>query len=103
MGSVIAAGYMALKSKYKIQLTVGLLVGDEVNGSFAGRVPQHGVPGGPGQRDVARLRPEGVPVALHHVRQGQDVGVEVAVVELAEGLPPHDVGKCAWLSLDSTG
>ena len=39
-----------------------------------------------------RLRPEGVPVALHHVRQGQDVGVEVAVVELAEGLPPHDVG-----------
>ena len=74
---------------------VGLLVGDEVNGSLAGR--QHGVPGGPGQRDVVdgvepRLRPEGVPVALHHVRQGQDVGVEVAVVELAEGLPPHDVG-----------
>ena len=33
-----------------------------------------------------RLRPKGVPVALHHVRQGQDVGVEVAVVEL------HDVG-----------
>ena len=33
---------------------------------------------------MARLRPEGVPVALHHVRQGQDVGVE--------GLPPHDVG-----------
>ena len=60
---------------------VGLLVGDEVNGSLAGRVPQHGVPGGPGQRDVVdgvepRLRPEGVPVALHHVRQGQDVGVE---------------------------
>ena len=57
---------------------VGLLV-DEVNGSLAGRVPQHGVPGGPGQRDVVdgvdRLRPEGVPVALHHVRQqGQDVG-----------------------------
>ena len=76
---------------------VGLLVGDEVNGSLADRVPQHGVPGGPGQRDVVdgvepRLRPEGVPVALHHVRQGQDVGVEVAVVELAEGLPPHDVG-----------
>ena len=76
---------------------VGLLVGDEVNGSLAGRAPQHGVPGGPGQRDVVdgvepRLRPEGVPVALHHVRQGQDVGVEVAVVELAEGLPPHDVG-----------
>ena len=52
---------------------------------------------GPGQRDVVdgvepRLRPEGVPVALHHVRQGQDVGVEVAVVELSEGLPPHDVG-----------
>ena len=74
---------------------VGLLVGDEVNGRLAGRVPQHGVPGGPGQRDVVdgvepRLRPEGVPVALHHVRQGQDVGV--AVVELAEGLPPHDVG-----------
>ena len=74
---------------------VGLLVGDEVNGSLAGRVPQHGV--GPGQRDVVdgvepRLRPEGVPVALHHVRQGQDVGVEVAVVELTEGLPPHDVG-----------
>ena len=43
---------------------VGLLVGDEVNGSLAGRVPQHGVPGGPGQRDVVdgvepRLRPEG--------------------------------------------
>ena len=60
-------------------------------------MPQHGVPGGPRQRDVVdgvepRLRPEGVPVALHHVRQGQDVGVEVAVVELAEGLPPHDVG-----------
>ena len=76
---------------------VGLLVGDEVNGRLAGRVPQHCVPGGPGQRDVVdgvepRLRPEGVPVALHHVRQGQDVGVEVAVVELAEGLPPHDVG-----------
>ena len=34
-----------------------------------------------------RLRPEGAPVALHHVRQGQDVGVEVAVVELAEGQP----------------
>ena len=52
-------------------------------------MPQHGVPGGPGQRDVVdgverRLRPEGVPVALHHVRR-QDVGVEVAVVELAEG------------------
>ena len=31
---------------------VGLLVGDEVNGSLAGRVPQHGVPGSPGQRDV---------------------------------------------------
>ena len=51
---------------------VGLLVGDEVNGRLAGRVPQHGVPGGPGQRDVVdgvepRLRPEGVPVALHHV------------------------------------
>ena len=64
---------------------VGLLVGDEVNGSLAGRVPQHGVPGGPGQRDVVdgvepRLRPEGVTVALHHARQGQDVGV------------PHDVG-----------
>ena len=61
---------------------VGLLVGDEVNGCLAGRVPQHGVPGGPRQRDVVdgvepRLRPEGVPVALHHVRQGQDVGVEV--------------------------
>ena len=75
MGSVIAAGHMALKSKYKIQLTgllgvvvllaqlgvvglsegledaaqpahdggphvpVGLLVGDEVNGSLAGQVP----------------------------------------------------------------
>ena len=63
MGSVIAAGYMALKSKYEIQLAqlgvvglsegledaaqpthdggphvlVGLLVGDEVNGSLAGR------------------------------------------------------------------
>ena len=42
-----------------------------------------GVPGGPGQRDVVdgvepRLRPEGVPIALHHVRQGQDA--------------PHDVG-----------
>ena len=60
---------------------VGLLVGDEVNGCLAGRVPQHGVPGGPRQRDV-------FPVALHHVRQGQDVGVEVAVVELTEGLPP---------------
>ena len=78
-------------------MLVGLLIGDEVNGSLAGRVPQHGVPGGPGQRDVVdgvepRLRPEGVPVALHHVRQGQDVGVEVAVVELAEGLPPHEIG-----------
>ena len=31
-----------------------------------------------------RLRPD-------HVRQGHD-GVEVAVVELAEGLPAHDVG-----------
>ena len=46
-----------------------------------GRVPQHGVPGGPGQRDVVdgvepRLRPEGVSITL----------------ELAEGLPPHDVG-----------
>ena len=76
---------------------VGLLVGDEVNWCLTGRVPQHGVPGGPGQRDVVngvepRLRPEGVPVALHHIRQGQDVGVEVAVVELTEGLPPHDVG-----------
>ena len=30
---------------------VGLLVGDEVNGSLAIRVPQHGVPGGP---DCAR-------------------------------------------------
>ena len=29
-----------------------------------------------------RLRPEEVPKALHHVRQGQDVGVEVTVVEL---------------------
>ena len=60
-------------------------------------MPQHGVPGGPGQRDVVdgvepRLRLEGVPVALHHVCQGQDVGVEVAVVKLLEGLPPHDVG-----------
>ena len=121
MGSVIAAGYMALKSKYKIpdrllgvvvllaqlgvvglgggledaaqpthdggpHVLVGLLVGDEVSGSLAGR-----------WRDVVdgvepRLRPEGVPVALHHVRQGQDVGVEVTVVELSEGLPPHDVG-----------
>ena len=59
---------------------VGLLVGDEVNGCLAGRVPQHGVPGGPGQRDVVdgvepRLRPEGVPVALHHIRQGQDVAM----------------------------
>ena len=67
---------------------VGLSEGLE---DAAGRVPQHGVPGGPGQRDVVdgvepRLRPEGVTVALHHVRQGQDVGVEVAVVELAEGL-----------------
>ena len=67
---------------------VGLLVGDEVNGSLAGRVPQHGVPGSSGQRDIVdwvepRLRSEGVPVALHH-RQGQDVGVEVAVVELSE-------------------
>ena len=66
---------------------VGLLVGDEVNGSPRA-VPQHGVPGGPGQRDVVdgvepRLAQK-VPVALHH---GQD-GVEVA----AEGLPPHDVG-----------
>ena len=25
-------------------------------------------------------------------RQGQDVGVEVAVVELSEGLPPHEIG-----------
>ena len=55
---------------------VCLLVGDEVNGCLAGRVPQHGVPGGPRQRDVVdgvepRLRPEGVPVALHHVRQGR--------------------------------
>ena len=44
---------------------------------LAGRVPQHGVPGGPGQRDVVdgvepRLRPEGVPVVLHHVRQRQN-------------------------------
>ena len=44
---------------------VGLLVGDEVNGCLAGRVPQHGVPGSPRQRDVVdgvepRLRPEGV-------------------------------------------
>ena len=56
-------------------------------------MPQHGVPGGSGQRDMVepRLRPEGVPVALHHVRQGQDVGVEVAVVELSE-LPPHEIG-----------
>ena len=55
--------------------------------------PRRRTPGSPGQRDVVdgvepRLRPEGVPVALHHVRQG----VEVAVVELAEGLPLHDVG-----------
>ena len=61
------------------------------------RCPQHGGPGGPGHRDVVdgvepQLRPEGVPVALHHIRQGQDVGVEVAVVELAEGLPPHEIG-----------
>ena len=54
---------------------VGLL-GDEVNGSLAGRVPQHGVPGGPGQRDVV----DGV--------KRPEVGVEVTVVELSEGLHP---------------
>ena len=73
---------------------VGPLISDEVDRELAGRVPQHGVPGGPRQRDVMdrvepRLRLEGVPVALHDVRQGQDVCVEVAVVELLEVRPPH--------------
>ena len=36
---------------------VGLLVGDEVNGCLAGRVPQHGVPGGPTQRGWGRTAP----------------------------------------------
>ena len=40
------------RSKGAEHVLVGLLVGDEVNGSVAGQVPQHGVPGGPGQRDV---------------------------------------------------
>ena len=44
------------------------------------------------KRFEPQLRPEGVPVALHHVRQGQDVGVEVAVVELSEGLLFHEIG-----------
>ena len=35
---------------------------------------------------------DGVEPRLRHVRQGQNVGVEVTVVELSEGLPPHDVG-----------
>ena len=33
-------------------VSVGLLVGDQVNQGFASRVPQHSVPGGSRQRDV---------------------------------------------------
>ena len=58
-----------------------------------------GVPGGPGQRDVVdgvepRLRPEGVPVALHHVRQGQDVGVAAAADREEEAATVWRAGCC---------
>ena len=61
-----------------------------MNGSLAG-----GVPGGPGQRDVVdgvefRLRPEAVPLSITSARARTSCGG--SAVELAEGLPLHDVG-----------